>query len=194
MTEKVHKEKLQGVETRLTYGGSSHRDSQTLEETQLSTSESCDRRRRPKKRRKPRPVIVSKGTRPSQSLSVFSRLRHEGDKPTRRRSPAAAKIEWWAMPTWCHMFKSTLIGSSRVWIDKLPPESIDNYKVLWKAFLGNFSQQKKYIKYPVEIHHIKQRGGESIEALMERFKAESMHVNGAPECMRIYGIMHDITN
>ncbi|GJS47357.1 reverse transcriptase domain-containing protein [Tanacetum coccineum] len=98
------------------------------------------------------------------------------------------------MPTGCHMFKSTLIGSSRVWIDKLPPESIDNYEVLWKAFLGNFSQQKKYIKYPVEIHHIKQREGESIEALMERFKAESMHVNRAPECMRIYGIMHDITN
>ncbi|GKB16197.1 hypothetical protein Tco_0850120 [Tanacetum coccineum] len=39
--------------------------------------------------------------------------------------------------------------------DKLPPESIDNYEVLRKAFLGNFSQEKKYIKDPVEIHHIK---------------------------------------
>ncbi|GKE27815.1 hypothetical protein Tco_1443199 [Tanacetum coccineum] len=79
----------------------------------------------------------------------------------------AAKIERWAMPTWCHMFNSTLIGSAR---------------------------QKKYIKDPVEIHHIKQREGESTKAFMERFKAESMHVNGAPECMRISRFMHGITN
>ncbi|GKB49534.1 reverse transcriptase domain-containing protein [Tanacetum coccineum] len=107
---------------------------------------------------------------------------------------AAAKIEQWAMPTWCHMFNSTLIGSARVWFDKLPPESIDNYEVLRKTFLGNYSQQKKYIKDPVEIHHIKQREGEPTEAFMERFKAESMHVSGAPKCMRISGFMHGITN
>ncbi|GJV38366.1 reverse transcriptase domain-containing protein [Tanacetum coccineum] len=87
-----------------------------------------------------------------------------------------------------------LIGSARVWFDKLPPESLDNYVVLRKAFLGNFSQQKKYIKDPVEIHHIKQRDRESTEAFMERFKAESMHINGAPECIRIAGFMHGITN
>ncbi|GKD49770.1 hypothetical protein Tco_1278746 [Tanacetum coccineum] len=29
---------------------------------------------------------------------------------------------------------------------------------------------------------------------MERFKAESMHVNEAPECMRVSRFMHDITN
>nr|GEW70486.1 reverse transcriptase domain-containing protein [Tanacetum cinerariifolium] len=50
-----------------------------------------------------------------------------------------------------------------------------------------------YIKDPVEIHHIKQKEGESTEAFMERFKEESMHVNGAPECMRITGFMHGIT-
>ncbi|GJY68218.1 reverse transcriptase domain-containing protein [Tanacetum coccineum] len=107
---------------------------------------------------------------------------------------AATKIERWAMPTWCHMFNSTIIGSARVWFDKLSPESIDNYEVLWKAFLENFLQQKKYIKDLVEIHHIKQRKRESMEAFMERFKTENMHVNGAPECMRIFGFMHGITN
>ncbi|GJZ18386.1 reverse transcriptase domain-containing protein [Tanacetum coccineum] len=104
---------------------------------------------------------------------------------------ATAKIERWAMPTWCHMFNFTLIGSARVWFHKLPPESIDNYEMLRKTFLGNYSQQNKYIKGPVEIHHIEQREGESTEAFMERFKAESMHVNGAPECMRISGFMHE---
>ncbi|GJR43695.1 reverse transcriptase domain-containing protein [Tanacetum coccineum] len=105
-----------------------------------------------------------------------------------------AKIKRWAMPTWCHMFNCTLIGSARVWFDKLPPESIDSYEILQKAFLGNFSKQNKYIKDPMEIHHIKQKEGESTEAFVERFKAKSIHVNGASECMRISRFMHGITN
>ncbi|GJU08130.1 hypothetical protein Tco_1124560 [Tanacetum coccineum] len=36
--------------------------------------------------------------------------------------------------------------------------------------------------------------GESTEAFIERSKAESMHVCEAPECMRISGFMHGITN
>ncbi|GJW27368.1 putative reverse transcriptase domain-containing protein [Tanacetum coccineum] len=82
----------------------------------------------------------------------------------------------------------------RVWFDKLPPESIDIYEVLRKTFLEKFSHQKKYIKDPVEIHHIKQKEGVSTKAFIERFKAESMHVNRAPKCMRISGFMHGITN
>ncbi|GKE07264.1 hypothetical protein Tco_1399282 [Tanacetum coccineum] len=79
-------------------------------------------------------------------------------------------------------------------VRQTPPESIDNYEMLRKTFLGNYSQQKKYIKDPVEIHHVKQRERESTEAFMERFKAESMHVSGVPECMKISGFMHRITN
>ncbi|GJU78719.1 hypothetical protein Tco_1275789 [Tanacetum coccineum] len=41
---------------------------------------------------------------------------------------AAAKVERWAMPTWCHMFNSTLTGYARVWFDDLLPESIDSVK------------------------------------------------------------------
>ncbi|GKB76806.1 reverse transcriptase domain-containing protein [Tanacetum coccineum] len=76
---------------------------------------------------------------------------------------AAAKVERWAMPTWCHMFNSTLTGSARVWFDDLPPESVDSYDDLKEAFLANFLQQKKCIKDLVEIHHIKQREEESTE-------------------------------
>ncbi|GJS36019.1 hypothetical protein Tco_0534401 [Tanacetum coccineum] len=231
MAEKVHQEKLQGLQTRLTYGESSHRNSQT----QFSESESCDRKKRPKKRRQS-PVTASRGTRPSQTASVFSRLRHERDKPTRRRSPVSATVFTRLGPGDKNVFtrsaetpsqrrkdareliRSYVTCSSkrqqeieeewntadrasrkpytrteepyysendhdqggrwkskkrRVWSDKLPPESIDNYEMLRKAFLGNYSQQKKYIKDPVEIYHIKQREGESTEALIERFKAEN---------------------
>ncbi|GJT23511.1 reverse transcriptase domain-containing protein [Tanacetum coccineum] len=51
---------------------------------------------------------------------------------------AAAKTERWAMPTWCHMFNSTLTGNVRVWFDDLPQESIDSYDDLKKAFLENY--------------------------------------------------------
>ncbi|GKD32983.1 reverse transcriptase domain-containing protein [Tanacetum coccineum] len=107
---------------------------------------------------------------------------------------SAARTEGWAMPTWCHMFNSTLTGNARVWFDKLPKESIDSYEDLRTAFRENYLQQTKHIKDPVEIHHIKQRDGESTEDFMERYKAEVLDVEGAPECMRISGFMHGITH
>ncbi|GJW39599.1 reverse transcriptase domain-containing protein [Tanacetum coccineum] len=107
---------------------------------------------------------------------------------------AAAKTERWAMPTRCHMFNSTLTGNTRVWFDDLPPESIDSYDDLKKAFLENYLQQKKCIKDPIEFHNIKQREGESTEDFVKRYKLESRDVKGAPESMRIFGFVHGITN
>ncbi|GJZ69944.1 reverse transcriptase domain-containing protein [Tanacetum coccineum] len=78
----------------------------------------------------------------------------------------AAQVERWAMPTWCHMFNSTLIRAAR----------------------------KKYVKDLVEIHNIKQKDGETIEDFMERFKVETERMKGAPECMRISGFMHGVSN
>ncbi|GJT75059.1 reverse transcriptase domain-containing protein [Tanacetum coccineum] len=72
------------------------------------------------------------------------------------------------MPTWCHMFNSTLTGNARVWFDDLLKESIDSYDDLKKAFLENYLQQKKCIKDPIEIHNIKQRDGESTEEFVRR--------------------------
>ncbi|GJT64209.1 reverse transcriptase domain-containing protein [Tanacetum coccineum] len=107
---------------------------------------------------------------------------------------AAAKTERWVMPTWYHMFNSTLTGNVRVWFDDLPPESIDSYDDQKKAFLENYLQQKKCIKDPIEIHNIKQREGESTEEFVKRYKLESRYVKGAPKCMRISGSMHGITD
>ncbi|GKC28221.1 reverse transcriptase domain-containing protein [Tanacetum coccineum] len=84
----------------------------------------------------------------------------------------ARGTESWAMPTWCHMFNSTLTGNARVWFDKLPKEFINSYEDLRAAFRENYLRQTKHIKDPVEIHHIKQRDGESTEDFMERYKAE----------------------
>ncbi|GKE79620.1 hypothetical protein Tco_1545740, partial [Tanacetum coccineum] len=52
----------------------------------------------PKKTRKPSNVKTYDGSDdPEDHLKNFQ---------------AAAKVERWAMPTWCHMFNSTLIGSA----------------------------------------------------------------------------------
>nr|GEV69040.1 reverse transcriptase domain-containing protein [Tanacetum cinerariifolium] len=96
---------------------------------------------------------------------------------------AAAQVERWAMPTWCHMFNSTLIWAARVWFDELPPKSIDSYKYLKAAFLAYFMKQKKYVKDPVEIHNIKQKDGETIEDFMKRFKVETGRMKGALSTM-----------
>ncbi|GJQ97363.1 reverse transcriptase domain-containing protein [Tanacetum coccineum] len=106
---------------------------------------------------------------------------------------AAVKMERRAMPTWCHMFNSTLTGNARVWFDDLPRESIDSYDDLKKAFLENYLHQKKCIKDPVKIHNIKQRDGESTKEFVQRYKLECRDVKGAPECMKISRFMHGIT-
>ncbi|GKC27166.1 reverse transcriptase domain-containing protein [Tanacetum coccineum] len=78
-------------------------------------------------------IYPSHGEDPEDHLKIFQ---------------AAAKVERWAMPTWCHMFNSTLTGSARVWFDDLPPESVDSYDDLKEAFLANFRQQKNTLKIP----------------------------------------------
>ncbi|GJX39228.1 reverse transcriptase domain-containing protein [Tanacetum coccineum] len=98
------------------------------------------------------------------------------------------------MPTWCHMFNYTLTGNARVWFDDLPKESIDSYDDLKKSFLENYLQLKKCIKDSVKIHNIRQRDGESTEEFVRRYKLECRDVKGAPECMKISGFMHGITN
>ncbi|GJY19292.1 reverse transcriptase domain-containing protein [Tanacetum coccineum] len=79
-------------------------------------------------------------------------------------------------------------------VRRLPPESVDSYDDLKKAFLENYLQQKKCIKDPIELHNIKQRDEESTEDFVKRYKLETMDVKGAPKCMRIFGFVHEIIN
>ncbi|GKB45283.1 putative reverse transcriptase domain-containing protein [Tanacetum coccineum] len=118
-------------------------------------------------------------------VRAFGNQKSKKEKQTARGTSfiparAAAKTEWWAMPTWCHMFNSTLTENARVWFDDLLAESIGSYDDLKKAFLENYLQQKKYIKDPIELHNIKQQDGESMEDFARRYKLESRDIKGAP--------------
>nr|GEY92647.1 reverse transcriptase domain-containing protein [Tanacetum cinerariifolium] len=134
--------------------------------------------------------------RKSQALKKMNSPNHGSDDPEDHLNffQAAAKVKCWAMPTWCHMFNSTLTESAWVWFNDLPLKSIDSYDDLKMAFLANNLQEKMCIKDLVEIHHIKQREGESREDFMQRFKAESRRVKRAPKCIRIFGFMHQVIN
>nr|GEX07144.1 reverse transcriptase domain-containing protein [Tanacetum cinerariifolium] len=193
--EKLQQEKLKVVKARLNFeevsqpselGTPSRRrdhrkriESKRIRNTSESPELRRDRSELPRKRGPKREMVFKR-----LEKDVFHRL---GDKEK-------TKVKRWAMPTWCHMFNSTLTESARVWFDDLPLESIDSYDNLKKAFLANYLQQKKCIKDPVEIHHIKQREGESTVDFMQRFKFESRRIKGSPECMIISRFMHEITN
>ncbi|GKC29135.1 reverse transcriptase domain-containing protein [Tanacetum coccineum] len=112
---------------------------------------------------------------PEDHLSIFS---------------AAVEQEEWPMPVWCKMFRQTLSGSARNWFDSLDPKSVDGFEELSNKFLEEFSQQKRYDKDPTEIHGIKQKPNEGLQAFMNRFKAESAHIKGVPLVLRISTFMH----
>nr|GEV69719.1 hypothetical protein [Tanacetum cinerariifolium] len=70
----------------------------------------------------------------------------------------------------------------------------ERYEDLKKAFLENYLQRKKYIKDLIELHNIKQWDIESTEDFVRRYKLDRRDIKGAPECMRISGFVHVITN
>nr|GEW81011.1 reverse transcriptase domain-containing protein [Tanacetum cinerariifolium] len=75
----------------------------------------------------------------------------------------AVEQEEWPMPIWCKMFHQTLSGATRNWFDDLDPKSVDNFEELSQKFLEEFSQQKRYAKYPTKIHGIKRRLNEGLQ-------------------------------
>ncbi|GJY69858.1 hypothetical protein Tco_0472840 [Tanacetum coccineum] len=53
----------------------------------------------------------------------------------------------------------------------LDPKSVDGFEELSNKFLEEFSQQKRYDKDPTDIHGIKRKPNEGLQAFMDRFIA-----------------------
>nr|GEZ96364.1 hypothetical protein [Tanacetum cinerariifolium] len=160
----------------------------------VSKSDSSDGRYRKSKSKRHKPTDEDDLTRPwmFEEEDLFTPRIHNFESSRRTRMPnnmktydgtgdpddhakisqAAAQVERWAMPTWWHMFNSTLIGATRVWFDEFPPKSVDSYKDLKASFLAYLMQQKKYVKDLVEIHNINQKDGETIKNFIERTSKE----------------------
>ncbi|XP_022015124.2 uncharacterized protein LOC110914648 [Helianthus annuus] len=107
----------------------------------------------------------------------------------------AGQLGRWPMPVWCHMFVQTLTEGARLWFDGLPPGGgggVDSYEELSQKFLRNFGQQRKVVKNPNEILHIRQRDNERIDQYMERFVKESMNIKDVPEVMKISSFINGL--
>ncbi|GJY35511.1 retrotransposable element Tf2 [Tanacetum coccineum] len=69
-------------------------------------------------------------------------------------------------------------------------EASASFEELSQKFLEEFSQQKRYAKDSIKIHGIKRRQNEGLQAFMDRFKSESLHIKGVPPVLRISSFMH----
>ncbi|GKE92778.1 hypothetical protein Tco_1573873 [Tanacetum coccineum] len=166
--EKKQKDKLNAVKARLIYGEESGIKVRNREESPYSESRS----------RKKGGVFNRLGRKePATSVRSDSRQRSFQAK---RTEVEARRRQQKGTPSHLKLFQSA--AKTEGWA--MPT---------W-CHMENYLQQTKHIKDPVEIHHIKQRDGESTEDFMERYKAEVLDVEGAPECMRISGFMHGITH
>nr|GEW20487.1 hypothetical protein [Tanacetum cinerariifolium] len=103
---------------------------------------------------------------------------------------ADAEHKEWPMPIWCKMFRQNLGEAARNWFDDLDPKSVDSFEELSQKFLEEFLQQKRYAKDPTEIHNIKRRHNEGLQAFTDRFKSKSSHIKGVPSVLRISTFMH----
>nr|GEZ28296.1 reverse transcriptase domain-containing protein [Tanacetum cinerariifolium] len=163
----------------------------------VSRSDSSDGRYRRSRSKRHKSTDEDDLTRPlmCEEEDPFTHRIRNFKSPRRTRMPNNVKTyDGTGDPKICQKFSGSSTGAAKVWFDELPPESIDSYKDLKAAFLAYFMQQKKYVKDPVEIHNIKQKDGETIEDFMKRFKVETGRMKGAPECMRISGLMHEVNN
>nr|GEV20340.1 reverse transcriptase domain-containing protein [Tanacetum cinerariifolium] len=168
MAEKVHKEKIQGVQTRLTYGESSRRNSQTQEETQLSELESCDRKRREKSKengKKAEDTSHRQSARTEETCLSKNEYDQGGHWKSKSKKQRSTNEEDLSQPWLC---------------EETDPFTARIPKEIHQGPRKNPSYQAKGRRVNGSLH----------EAIPNR----SMHVNEAPECMRIFGFMHVITN
>ncbi|GJT33295.1 hypothetical protein Tco_0923714 [Tanacetum coccineum] len=203
--EKERNEKLKEVKAWLNFGGGSGTSRYSMSRT-MSTREH-ERRHRSRRSHSPRP-----------SHSVFSRIRRERLRSLRQKprekeggvfkrmgnrgksvSACSGSHNQHSYTKYTKALSESEDSGGGHWKSrskkqKSNRERDDFYDDLKKAFVENYLQQKKCIKDPVELHNNKQRDGESTEDFVRRYKLESRDVKGAPECMRISGFVHRITN
>nr|GEX03967.1 reverse transcriptase domain-containing protein [Tanacetum cinerariifolium] len=210
--EKVRHDRRKNVHTRLDFREDSHHSSARARATKPKWVKVQDRLRYDDRhRRKDNKSLLSSVSRSDSSDGRYRRSRSKRHKPTdeddltkpwmcEEEDPFIPRIRNFEssrrtqMPNNVKTYDETGDPEDHVKNFQASAQSIDSYKDLKAAFLAYFMQQKKYVKDPVEIHNIKQKDGETIEDFMERFKVETGRMKRAPECMRIFGFMHEVNN
>ncbi|GJY12137.1 hypothetical protein Tco_0381446 [Tanacetum coccineum] len=185
--EKKKKEKLEEIKARLDFGDA-RKKSTRAQKSAYSESRTIS----PRRHKERRESIVFKRLRSGgRSTSAHSDSRQESSRYTENYSESKDS-EGGHWKSKLRRKKSSVEDDdlSQPWATA----KMESYNDLREAFLKNYLQQKKCIRDPIVLHNIKQRDGESTEDFTQRYKSESGNVKGAPECMRISGFVHGITN
>nr|GEV11415.1 reverse transcriptase domain-containing protein [Tanacetum cinerariifolium] len=129
-------------------------------------------------------VHVGQGQEKVTHLKHFNEESSGAGSENSQMSPSAKEVKGVAYASVVQDVSPDPEWFGKEWFDSLDPKSVDGFEELSNKFLEEFSQQKRYDKNPTEIHGIKQKPDEWLQAFMDRFKAESAHIKGVPPLIR----------
>jgi hypothetical protein len=93
----------------------------------------------------------------------------------------------------CRAFPFTLSGSARDWFRKLPPNSVDQFKDLYKIFLTEFLAFRTKKKPSGYLLSLCQQSNESLKVFMARFNREKVTVEDPTKDMIFAAIYQGIS-
>ena len=79
----------------------------------------------------------------------------------------------------CRAFPTTLKGPTRIWFNRLTPNSISSFKELSTQFASHFIEGHKYKKSTTCLMNIKQREDEMLRSYITRFNKEALLIDEA---------------
>ena len=77
----------------------------------------------------------------------------------------------------CRVFPTTLKGPTRVWFNKLPPNTITSFQEFSKLFVGNFVGGQRPKHSSSNLLNIEQGENESLSTFISRFNKEALLVD-----------------
>ena len=85
----------------------------------------------------------------------------------------------------CKAFPTTLKGPTRVWFNKITPNSISNFMELSGHFVMHFIGGQRYKRSLASLLNIKQREDESLRSYVARFNREVLFIDEADDKMLV---------
>ena len=77
----------------------------------------------------------------------------------------------------CRVFPTTLKGPTRVWFNKLPPNTITSFQEFSKLFVSNFVGGQRPKWFSSSVLNIEQGENESLSTFISRFNKETLLVD-----------------
>ena len=78
----------------------------------------------------------------------------------------------------CRAFLTTLKGSTRVWFNKIPPNTMNSFEELSKLFVNNFIGGQRHKRSSSSLLTIEQGENESLRSFITCFNREALTMDG----------------